>query len=285
MKNLSLPHGASMPLLGFGVYQIPADETQAAVEAALQAGYRHIDTAAAYGNEEAVGAALRAVGLPRGDVFVTTKLWIQRAPAQANAERALTRSLERLGLESVDLFLMHQPMGDVYGQWRAMEALQAQGGATEIGVSNFPVDRVVDLALHNEVAPAVNQIEVNPFHQRREKVAALQAEGVAVQAWAPFAEGRNGIFEHPVLVRIAAEHGASVAQVILAWVVSRDVVALAKSVRPERIAENLAAAELTLTPEDLAAIEALDAGESQFFDHADPKMVRWLGGRAEDPQG
>ncbi len=275
--TIALNDATSIPALGFGVFQIPAEQTQQAVEHALAAGYRLIDTAAAYGNEAEVGAAIRASGLPREQLYLTTKIWVQDPPAEANARAAGLRCLERLGLDHIDLLLIHQPFGDSYAHWRGLQQLQAEGVTTSIGVSNFSVAATVDLALHNDVTPAVNQIEVNPFHQRVEQVAQFQAESVAVQAWAPFAEGRAGLFTEPTLMQIADAHQATVAQVVLAWLRQRGVITLAKSIRPERMAENLASLQLRLTEAELGQIAGLDSGESQFFDHADPEQIKRLG--------
>jgi len=281
--TVTLNNGAHMPIIGFGVFQIPADETQAAVESALAAGYRHLDTAASYQNEEAVGAALAATGIARDDLWVTTKLWIQHNPGAGVEDataRAFEDSLARLGLDFVDLYLIHQPFGDVYGEWRAMERLYAEGGAKAIGVSNFHADRLVDLIDHNEVVPAVNQVETHPFHQRAADQALMLERGVQIESWGPFAEGRNNLFTEPTLTAIAATHDVSVAQVVLRWLVQRDVVVIPKSVRPERMAENLDVFSFALTDDDVARIAGLDTGASLFFDHRDPAMVSRLGGRA-----
>lgn len=282
MDTVTLDTGARMPIAGFGVYQIPPDQTQAAVEAALAAGYRRLDTAVSYGNEEAVGAAIKASGLPREELFVTTKLWIQHAPAGSVEDDTLLsfgNSLRRLGLDYVDLYLIHQPMGDYYSEWRGMQRLTRDGRARAIGVSNFHPDRLVDLIDHTEIAPAVNQIEINPFHQRTADVQLMRERDVQPEAWAPFAEGRNDLFGNPVLAGIGAAHGKSVAQVVLRWLVQRGVAVVAKSVRADRMAENLDIFDFALTDDDLARIAALDTGGSQFFDHRDPAMVSSLGGR------
>ncbi len=279
MQTVTLNNGVEMPILGFGVYQVGPDETQAAVSAALAAGYRSIDTAAAYGNEAAVGAAIAASGIARDELFITTKLWIQDAPAEANTARAFDDSLRKLGLDYVDLYLIHQPFGDYYGQWRAMEKVNADGRARAIGVSNFAADRILDLILNNEVTPAVNQIETNPFHQRVADQEVLVAEGVQIESWGPFAEGRNGLFTNPLLSAIGEQHGKSVAQVVLRWMIQRNVVVIPKTVSPERMAQNLDVFDFTLTDDDMAQIATLEAGGSQFFDHKDPQMVRWLAPR------
>ncbi len=282
MKNVTLNNGIEMPILGFGVFQIPDEETQAAVEAALATGYRHLDTAASYGNENAVGAAIKASGIKREDLFITTKLWIQHAPTGSvhdDTKRSFHNSLNRLGLDYLDLYLIHQPLGDYYSEWRAMQDLNKQGVARAIGVSNFHPDRLVDLIDHNEIVPAVNQIETHPFHQRAADQELMHERGVQIESWGPFAEGKNNIFTDPVLSAIAEAHGKSVAQVVLRWLIQRDVVVIPKSVRPERMAQNLDVFDFTLTEEQMTTITTLDTGASLFFDHRDPAMVSWLGGR------
>ncbi|MFD3872746.1 aldo/keto reductase [Streptomyces sp. NPDC058623] len=276
MRNVTLNNGVEMPVLGFGVYQIPPEETERAVGDALAAGYRSLDTAAAYGNEEAVGRAIASSGIPREDLFVTTKLWVSDA-GEDRARRAFETSLRKLGLDHLDLYLIHQPYGDVYGSWRAMEALQGEGLVRAIGVSNFHGDRLVDLIEHNEIVPAVNQVETHPFHQRTADQELMEGRGVQIESWGPFAEGRNNLFGHPTLSGIAAAHGKSVAQVVLRWLVQRGVVVIPKSVRPERMAENLDVFDFELSADRMAAIAALDTGASQFFDHRDPAVVSRLG--------
>ena len=266
-----------MPLLGFGVFQMhDAEECERSVADALRAGYRLLDTAAAYGNEEAVGRAIARGGVPREELFVTTKLWISDA-GQGRTRQAFERSLQRLRLDYLDLYLIHQPFGDVYGAWRDMEALHREGRARAIGVSNFPPDRLMDLLVHNTVAPAVNQIETHPFNQQIDTQRFLQDNGVQIEAWAPFAEGKHDIFHNEVLRSIAEKHRKSVAQIILRWLTQRGVVAIPKSVRPERIAENFAVFDVELSPDDMAVIATLDRKESSFFDHRDPAVVKRLG--------
>ena len=282
MQTVTLNNGIQMPIIGFGVFQIPDAETQAAVEAALEAGYRHLDTASSYQNEEAVGAAIKASGIPRDELWVTTKLWIQHNPGGSVEEattRAFEASLDRLGLDHLDLYLIHQPLGDYYGEWRAMEALYAAGRARAIGVSNFHPDRLVDLIEHSEVVPAVNQIETHPFHQREVDAEVMRARGVQMESWGPFAEGKNDLFTNPLLSAIGAAHGRSVAQVVLRWLIQREIVVIPKSVKPERMAQNLDVFDFVLTDEEVAQIATLDTGASVFFDHRDPEMVSWLGGR------
>ena len=235
MKNVTLNNGVEMPILGFGVFQIPEEETQAAVEAALATGYRHLDTAASYGNEEAVGAAIKASGINRDELFITTKLWIQHAPTgnvYNDTKESFQNSLNRLGLDYLDLYLIHQPLGDYYSEWRAMQDLNREGLSRAIGVSNFHPDRLVDLIGHNEIVPAVNQIETHPFHQRASDQELMRERGVQIESWGPFAEGRNNLFTDPVLSVIADEQDKSVAQVVLRWLIQRDVVVIPKSVRP-----------------------------------------------------
>jgi 2,5-diketo-D-gluconate reductase A len=277
IPTVTLNNGVEMPILGFGVFQIPPEETERAVNDALSVGYRHLDTAAAYQNEEAVGRAIAASAIPREDVFITTKLWIQDAPAEDNTRRAFEQSLTRLGLDHLDLYLIHQPLGDVYGQWRAMQALHQQGEVRAIGVSNFYSDRLLDLIDHNETTPAVNQIETHPFFQRGDYQQLMRDRGVQMESWGPFAEGRNNLFTDPTLTEIADAHGKSVAQVVLRWLIQRDVVVIPKSVRPERMAENLAVFDFELTDDQMAQVAGLDTGESLFFDHRDPAAVSQLG--------
>ena len=277
--TVTLNNGIEMPILGFGVFQVDNDSTEAAVSAALDAGYRLLDTAAAYGNEEAVGAAIAKSGIPRDELFVTTKLWIQDAPAEENTKRAFDDSLRKLGLDYVDLYLIHQPFGDYYGQWRAMEALNKEGRARAIGVSNFAPDQLLDLIINNEVVPAVNQIETHPFKQNTDYQELMKGEGVQIESWGPFAEGKNGLFTNEVLESIGKDHNKSVAQVVLRWLTQRGVVAIPKSVNPDRMAQNLDVFDFELTEAQMAQIADLHTGASQFFDHQDPEMVRWLSAR------
>ncbi|WP_329192627.1 MULTISPECIES: aldo/keto reductase [unclassified Streptomyces] len=276
MQTVTLNNGVAMPILGFGVYQIPPEQTERAVSEALAVGYRLLDTAAAYLNEEAVGKAIRSSGIPREELFVTTKLWIQDA-GEDNARRAFDTSLRRLGLDHLDLYLIHQPFGDVYGSWRALQKLYREGRVRAIGVSNFYPDRLIDLIDHNEVAPAVNQVETHPFFQRTAEQELMRERGVQIESWGPFAEGRNNLFTHPVLGDIAKEHGKSVPQVVLRWLVQREVVVIPKSVRADRMAENFDVFDFALTEEEMARIAAMDTGRSLFFDHRDPAMVSRLG--------
>lgn len=276
METKILNNGVEMPVLGFGVYQVDEAICERCVSEALAAGYRSIDTAAAYMNERAVGRAVRRSGIPRGELFITTKLWGQDAGYES-AKRAFAASLERLQLDYLDLYLIHQPFGDVYGAWRAMEELYREGKVRAIGVSNFQPDRLVDLILHNEVVPAVNQVETHPFCQQAEETGIMARYGVQAEAWAPFAEGRNNLFGNEVLTDLAAKHRKSVAQVVLRWLIQRGIVVIPKSVHKERMAENIDVFDFTLPPEDMARIAALDMKQSCFLSHRDPQTVEWLG--------
>jgi 2,5-diketo-D-gluconate reductase A len=282
MDTLTLNNGLRMPIAGFGVFQItdPAECTRSVVDA-IAAGYRLIDTAASYRNEAAVGEGLRRSGVPRDQLFITSKLWVEDA-SEARARQAIDASLRRLGLDHLDLFLIHQPFGDVHGAWRAMEAAVQAGKLRAIGVSNFAPDRLMDLIAFNTVKPAVNQIEINPVHQQAESVTFMHGQDVQAQAWAPFAEGRNGLFQNEVLTDIGRRHGKSVGQVVLRWAVQRDIAVLAKSVRPERMAENLAIFDFELDRDDMARIATLETGQSSFFSHRDPAIVKWMSERRLD---
>src|SRR5919199_2766279 len=276
IPSVTLNNGVAMPLLGFGVYQIhDAEACERSVSEALRTRYRLLDTAAAYGNEVAVGNAIERADVPREELFVTTKLWIQDAGYE-RTKPAFERSLQRLGLEYLDLYLIHQPFGDVYGAWRDMEHLYQDGQARAIGVSNFYPDRVMDLIVHTTVVPAVNQIETHPFNQQTETQTFLRDNKVQIESWGPFAEGRNNIFENELLRSIATKYQKTVAQVILRWLTQRGVVAIPKSVRPERIEENFNVFDVELSAEDMEAIATLDTKTSSFFDHRDPASVKRL---------
>lgn len=279
MDHITLNNGIQMPLAGFGVFQIPDPaECERSVVDAIDVGYRLIDTAASYMNEEAVGKGLHRSGVAREDLFVTTKLWVQDA-GYVRTQRAIDQSLRRLQLDYLDLYLIHQPYGDVHGSWRAMEAAYKAGKLRAIGVSNFHPDRLMDIGAFNEVTPAVNQVEVNPFHQQAESVAFMRDNGVQAQAWAPFAEGRHNLFGNEVLADIGHKHGKSVGQVVLRWIVQRGIVALAKSVRKSRMAENIDIFDFQLDESDTARIAALETGTSSFFSHRDPAIVKWMSER------
>ena len=278
IPTVELSEGVEMPVLGFGVFQIPADDTEQAVIAALETGYRSIDTARSYLNEDAVGRALATGGVPREELFITTKLWVEDQ-GEENARRAFEASLERLGLDYLDLYLIHQPFGDYYGSWRAMEELHRQGLARAIGVSNFYPDRLVDLIEHNETPPAINQVECHPFFQRADYQELMRGRGVQTESWGPFAEGRNNLFSDPTLSEIGEAHAKSVAQVVLRWLVQRGVVVVQKSVRPERMRENIDVFDFELTDEEMERIAGMDRGESLFFDHRDPQVASSMASR------
>lgn len=276
MQKVILNNGVEMPILGFGVYQVTdAEECERSVYDAIVTGYRSIDTAAAYGNEEAVGKAIKRCGVPREELFITTKLWIQDAGYE-NTKKAFEKSLNNLQLDYLDLYLIHQPIGDVYGSWRAMEELYCEGKIKAIGVSNFQPDRLMDLMLHNKVIPAVNQIETHPFCQQIETAKFLKENNVQIESWGPFAEGRNNIFQNELLSSIAQKYKKSVAQIILRWLTQRGIVVIPKSTHKERIIENFNIFDFELAKEDMDAIVALDMNRSSFLDHRDPEIVKWL---------
>ena len=279
MKYVTLNNGVKMPILGFGVFQIDdMKECEEAVYNALKAGYRLIDTAAAYGNEEAVGRAIKRSGIPREEIFVTTKLWVSDANYE-KAKLAFETSLKKLDLEYIDLYLIHQPFNDVYGAWRAMTELYKEGKIKAIGVSNFYPDRLVDFIMNNEVVLAVNQVETHPFNQQVKANEIMKEYGVQIESWGPFAEGKNGIFTNEILSEIGKKYNKSVAQVILRWLIQRDVVVIPKSVRKERIEENFNVFDFELNSEDMGKISELDKKESLFLNHDDVEIVKWLNGR------
>ncbi len=278
IPTAKLSNGVEMPVLGFAVFQIPAEETEQAVLAALEAGYRSLDTARSYMNEEAVGRAIASSGVPRDELFVPTKLWVEDQ-GEERARRAFGASLARLGLDYLDLFIIHQPFGDYYGSWRAMEELHREGLARAIGVSNFYPDRLVDLIEHNEAAPMVDQVECHPFFQRTAEQRLMSDRGVQIESWGPFAEGRNNLFTESTLTEIGSAHGKSVAQVVLRWLIQRGVVVVQKSVRAERMRENMDIFDFQLTDANMSRIAAMDRGESLFFDHRDPAMASQFANR------
>lgn len=279
MQTVTLNTGAAMPIVGYGVFQIPdPDACERCVVDATAAGYRLIDTAASYLNEEAVGKGLKRSGTSRSDLFVTSKLWVQDVGYE-RTHRAIDRSLRKLQLDYLDLFLIHQPFGDVHGAWRAMQEAYRDGRLRAIGVSNFHPDRLMDMIAFNDVPPAVNQVEVNPFHQQTDAAAFMREQRVQIEAWAPFAEGRNNLFSHPLLGELANKHHKSIGQVVLRWLLQRGIVSLAKSVRPERMAENLAIFDFELAEDDMARMADLDTATSSFFSHRDPAIVKWMSER------
>jgi 2,5-diketo-D-gluconate reductase A len=282
MHTIKLNNGLDMPLLGFGVFQMTdAAECERAVIEAIDTGYRLIDTAASYQNETQVGNGIRQSGVAREELFVTTKLWLQDTN-YAGAKAQFERSLNRLQMDYVDLYLIHQPYGDVHGAWRAMSELQQAGKIKAIGVSNFQPDRLADLVAFNDVVPAVNQIEVNPFNQQLHAVPWMKTRGIQAEAWAPFAEGKNGLFQHPILTAIGAKKGKSVGQVVLRWIYQRGIVSLAKTVRKARMVENINVLDFELSHDEMQQITALDTATSAFFSHRDPAMVEWLTARKLD---
>lgn len=278
MEYVTLNNGVGMPVLGFGTYQIkdPAVCEQA-VRDAIDVGYRMIDTAASYGNEEAVGRAIQSCGVPWDRLFITTKLWISDTSYQG-AMRGFEASMQRLGLDYLDLYLIHQPLGDYYGAWRAMTELCRAGRIRAIGVCSFYPDRLADLIAFNEMPPAVNQVECNVFFQQQAAQDYMKSKGVQMQSWAPFAEGHNDLFHNETLAAIGARYGKSVAQVVLRWQLQRGIVCIPKSVKKERMQQNFDVFDFTLSKEDMAAIAAMDTGVSSFFDHRDPAVVEMLAG-------
>ncbi|WP_462409895.1 aldo/keto reductase [Neobacillus sp. Marseille-QA0830] len=278
MQKVILNNGVEMPILGFGVFQVPDPaQCEQSVSDALEAGYRLIDTAAAYMNEEAVGASIKKSRIPREELFITTKLWVQDAGYE-NAKKAFNVSLKKLGLDYLDLYLIHQPFNDYYGSWRAMEDLYKEGRIRAIGVSNFYPDRLVDLILNNEVVPAVNQVETHPFFQQKLAKKVMEEYGVQIESWGPFAEGQKNIFQNELLAGIGATYGKTVAQVILRWHIQRGVVSIPKSVHKERIVENFNVWDFALTDEDMAAIATMDIGKSEIVDHFTADMAKMLNG-------
>lgn len=278
IPTTTLNNGVTMPQLGFGVFQVPdLDDCEAAVTAALKAGYRLIDTATAYQNEEAVGRAIKKSGLKREDLFITSKLWVSDFTYE-RAQRGIDASLKRLGLDYMDLYLLHQPYGDTMGAWRALEEAYHAGKIRAIGVSNFYADQLKNLELTMTVQPAVNQIEVNPWYQQTDEVNFNQHEQVRVEAWAPFAEGKHDIFNQPTIQAIAEAHHKTTGQVILRWLLQRGITVIPKSVHPEHMAENMAVFDFELSTSEMATLASLDKGVSQFFDHRDPVTIEQIFG-------
>lgn len=287
MQTITLNNGVEIPQLGFGVFQIPLEETAEAVYQAIKVGYRLIDTATIYGNERETGQGIkRAIDeglVRREDLFVTSKLFILQAPEEKAAE-TIEQSLNVMGLEYLDLYLIHQPYGEIYGAWRALVAGQKSGKLRAIGISNFKSSKMIEFVGLNEVTPQINQIEVNPWNQRIEDQEWHEKYGVQVEAWAPFAEGRHDLFTNPILAEIGRQYGKSIGQVVLRWLIQRGIVALAKSVRPERMAENIDIFDFELSSEDIEKITDLDMKESAFFDHDDPQQVEWFMNRMLDTE-
>lgn len=278
MKTVKLNNGIEMPQLGFGVFQVTdLEQCEQAVVDAINSGYRLIDTAAAYQNEAAVGRAIKRSGVDRKDLFITSKLWVSDANYE-RAQKGIDQSLSNLGLDYLDLYLLHQPYGDVVGAWRALEEAYKAGKIRAIGVSNFYGDQLKNLELSNEVKPAINQIEVNPWYQQKSKVTFAQSDDIQVEAWAPFAEGKHQIFTNKVIAEIANKYGKSNGQVILRWLLQRGIVVIPKSVHKNRMAENINVFDFELTNDEMNALNNLDKGESQFFDHRDPRVIEQIFG-------
>ena len=275
MEYVTLNNGVKMPKLGYGVYQVSPDECERCVSDAIAVGYRSIDTAQAYANEEGVGRAVQKSGVKREELFLTTKIWISNA-GEEKAARSIDESLKKLGTDYIDLMLIHQPFGDYYGTYRAMEKAYRQGKLRAIGVSNFYPDRFIDLANFCEIKPAVNQIETHVFQQQKTAREVLKKYGAQIESWGPFAEGKNGMFTNPTLTEIGAAHGKSVAQTALRFLLQSGVVVIPKSVRKERMAENFDVFDFSLTDEEMERIRALDTAQSSFFSHYDPQTVEWF---------
>lgn len=275
MEYVTLSNGVKMPILGYGVYQVTPDQCERCVLDALEVGYRSIDTAQSYFNEEQVGSAVQKSGVPRKELFLTTNVWIEHYGYEP-AKASVLRSMEKLQTDYLDLVLLHQPFSDTYGAWRALEELYEAGKIRAIGISNFYADRMVDFASFNRIKPMVNQVETHIFDQQKTATEWMDKYGIQIEAWAPFCEGRGGIFENPVIADIAAKHGKTPAQVMLRWHIQRGVVVIPKSTHKERMEENFQVFDFALTDEDMLAIAALDKGESAFFSHQDPAMVEWF---------
>ncbi len=282
MQTVKLNNGIEMPILGFGVFQIAdADECEKCVIDAIDVGYRLIDTAASYQNEIAVGNAIKNCNIPRSELFITTKLWVQDNGYE-KTKLAFQKSLDRLQLDYLDLFLIHQPYGDIFGSWRAMEELYEAGKVRAIGVSNFQQDRVMDLIAFNKIPPAVNQVETHPFQQQIDNQIFMKENGVQIQSWASFAEGRNDMFQNEYLLSLATKYNRSVAQIILRWLTQRGVAVIPKSVRKERMIENFNVFDFKIEDEDMENIKNLDTKTSLFFDHRNPEIIKWMASRKLD---
>lgn len=272
MKYVTLNNGVKMPIFGFGVYQIPEDQTKQAVLDALEVGYRLIDTAQSYFNESAVGDAIKETNVAREDIFLTTKIWIDNYGTDLT-KKSLDQSMQKLKVDYIDLVLLHQPLNDYYAAYRVLEEYYKAGKIKSIGVSNFSPNRLADIAAFNEIIPQVNQVEVNPFHQQIKAHKNMQERHIQIEAWAPFGEGKNNIFQEPTLQEIGKVHNKSIAQVILRWLIQREVVVLAKSVHKARLAENFDVFDFELTEQEMLTINGLDTSSSMFFDFEDPKTV------------
>ena len=275
METVTLSNGVKMPVLGYGVYQVTPEECERCVLDALAAGYRLLDTAQSYFNEEQVGSAIRRSGAPREEIFLTTKVWVEHYGYEAAGDSVL-ESMRKLKTDYLDLVLLHQPFADYYGAYRALEELYEEGKIRAIGVSNFYPDRLVDLASFARIRPMVNQVEIHPYHQQQEAKHWMDKYGVQAEAWAPFGEGRGGLFRDPVLTEIGQKHGKTAAQVVLRWHLQRGVVVIPKSVRPERMRENIDVFDFALSAEEMVRISALDQKQSAFFSHQDPNVVEWF---------
>lgn len=281
MEYVTLSNGVKMPILGYGVYQVTKEECERCVMDALKVGYRHIDTAQSYFNEEEVGSAIKKSGIPREDVFLTTKVWLEHY-GEEPARASVLESMDKLQTDYLDLVLLHQPFGDAYGAWRALESLYEEGKIRAIGISNYYVDRMVEFANFNRIRPMVNQVEIHPFNQQMEAIEWMKKYKIQMEAWAPFGEGRGGLFENPVLSAIGEKYGKTSAQVMLRWNIQRGVVVIPKSVHIERMEENFHVFDFALTDEDMVAIAALDQRTSSFFSHTDPNMVEWFVNMVEE---
>lgn len=275
MEYVTLSNGVKMPRLGYGVYQVTKDECERCVSDALKVGYRHIDTAQSYFNEEEVGNAIKKSGIPREELFITTKVWIEHYGYE-ECRKSVIESMRKLQLDYIDLVLLHQPFADYYGAWRALEELYAEGKLRAIGVSNFNPDRLVDICSFSRIKPMVNQVETHPHNQQKAAHEWMNKYGVVHEAWAPFGEGRGGLFTDPVLEKIAAKYGKTTAQVMLRWHIQRGIAVIPKSTHIERMKENFDVFGFTLSDEDMQAIAALDKEQSSFFSHTDPNMVEWF---------